>query len=81
MLDLDASLGIIREFLAQFKSLVPEGQYFKYNELWFRQLQTICFLECLSYYLKKEEIMTPAQLSKTIQSQFFHDVLFDFYAL
>lgn len=45
--------------LIRLADLVPRGQYYRYQELWYRTLQQVCFQSALWIYLAEGRLMQP----------------------
>ncbi|RUS33498.1 translin-like protein [Jimgerdemannia flammicorona] len=82
-----------RGHLTKLASLVPEKQFYKYNDLWNRTVQQACFLATFTTYLQYERLITIAELEEILgvkvninnDLQYFHisieDVLHSFVSM
>lgn len=47
----------VRDTLQTLSRLIPENEFYKYNDLWSRSTQQACFLIIFQSYLEKGEII------------------------
>ncbi|KAF7722127.1 hypothetical protein EC973_003671 [Apophysomyces ossiformis] len=56
----------IQERIQKLAALIPENDYYKYNDLWQRTLQNAVFIAVFKYYLEQEELIDIATVEKCI---------------
>ncbi|KAI9266641.1 Translin [Phascolomyces articulosus] len=62
----EISFQEIRERVQQLAALIPEDQFYKYNDLWSRSMQQAVFLVVFKHYLETEQLVDIKKIEETI---------------